>query len=94
MTCLFSQLNLLLEQIEDASRDFEKCTKLKEDFALAHAQHSYAKYRLAILHQSPMQMQSAMQMLEECTKKFPTCAEAFALFAQVRIIQKNILYNT
>ena len=76
-------MQLLLEQIEDAARDFEKCTKLKSDFALANAQHCYAKYRLAILHQSPMQMQAAMQTLEECTKTFPTCAEAFALYAQV-----------
>ncbi|XP_022109352.1 mitochondrial import receptor subunit TOM70-like [Acanthaster planci] len=78
------QLNLLLDRIDDAAQDFEKCNKLNGSFALAHAQYSYAKYRLALVHQSPMQLQTAMQQLENSTKKFPACAEAFALYAQAQ----------
>ncbi|XP_038062805.1 mitochondrial import receptor subunit TOM70-like [Patiria miniata] len=78
------QLNLLLDRIDDAAQDFEKCNKLNSNFALAHAQYSYAKYRLALVHQSPMQLHTAMQELENSTKKFPTCAEAFALYAQAQ----------
>ncbi|XP_033641202.1 mitochondrial import receptor subunit TOM70-like [Asterias rubens] len=78
------QLNLLLDRIDDAAQDFEKCNKLNSNFALAHAQYSYAKYRLALVHQSPMQLQAAMQQLENSTKTFPTCAEAFALYAQAQ----------
>ncbi|XP_033119641.1 mitochondrial import receptor subunit TOM70-like [Anneissia japonica] len=78
------QLNLLLEKVDEAVKDFEKCNELNNDFGLAYAQHSYAKYRLAMLQQSPLQMQNAMQMLEKCTTRFPKCAEGFALLAQAQ----------
>ncbi|PIK43239.1 putative mitochondrial import receptor subunit TOM70 [Apostichopus japonicus] len=76
------QLNLLLEKVDDAVKDFEKCQSLNAEFGLAYAQYCYARYRLAILQQSPMQMQEALKQLEECTVKFSTCAEGFALHAQ------------
>ncbi|XP_071957600.1 mitochondrial import receptor subunit TOM70-like [Antedon mediterranea] len=78
------QLNLLLEKVDEAVKDFEKCNELNDDFGLAFAQHSYAKYRLSMLQQSPLQMQNAMQMLDTCTTKFPKCAEGFALLAQAQ----------
>ncbi|XP_071500354.1 mitochondrial import receptor subunit TOM70-like [Diadema antillarum] len=76
------QLLLLLEKVDKAVEDFEKCGQLSPDFALAHAQHCYAKYRLSVLVQSPMQMQAAVKSLEDCCKQFAQCAEAFALYAQ------------
>ncbi|XP_063959836.1 mitochondrial import receptor subunit TOM70-like isoform X1 [Lytechinus pictus] len=76
------QLLLLLERVDKAVEDFQKCSSLSPDFALAHAQHCYANYRLSVMVQSPMQMQAAVKALEECCKKFSQCAEAYALYAQ------------
>ena len=37
---------MLLERIDDAIADFEKCIKLQPDFALVHAQLAFSKVRL------------------------------------------------
>ncbi|KAJ8034613.1 Mitochondrial import receptor subunit TOM70 [Holothuria leucospilota] len=83
------QLNLLLEKVDDAVKDFEKCRSLNSEFGLAYAQYCYARYRMALILQSPMQMQEALKQLEECTTKFPSCAEGFALYAQALNDQGN-----
>ncbi|XP_077985537.1 mitochondrial import receptor subunit TOM70-like [Glandiceps talaboti] len=76
------QLNVLLDRVEEALRDFEKCVSLNPHFALAQAQHCYAMYRAAFAQRSPMQLQAAMNAFEKVAKEFPDCAEACALYAQ------------
>ncbi|XP_006823305.1 mitochondrial import receptor subunit TOM70-like [Saccoglossus kowalevskii] len=76
------QLNVLLDRVDEALKDFEKCVSLNPGFALAQAQHCYAMYRAAFAQRSPMQLQAAMNAFEKVIKDFPNCAEGYALFAQ------------
>ncbi|XP_070551403.1 mitochondrial import receptor subunit TOM70-like [Ptychodera flava] len=76
------QLNVLLDRVDEALRDFEKCVSINPTFALAQAQHCYAMYRSAFAQRSPMQLQAAMNAFEKVIKDFPECSEGFALFAQ------------
>ncbi|XP_035671947.1 mitochondrial import receptor subunit TOM70-like [Branchiostoma floridae] len=76
------QLNLLLDRVPEALRDFEKCCSLKPDFALATVQYNYTQYRAAMLQRSAMQVQDAMKQFEESISKFPDCAEGYVLYAQ------------
>eukprot|EP00058_Branchiostoma_floridae_P027975 XP_002613466.1 hypothetical protein BRAFLDRAFT_119859 [Branchiostoma floridae] len=75
-------LNLLLDRVPEALRDFEKCCSLKPDFALATVQYNYTQYRAAMLQRSAMQVQDAMKQFEESISKFPDCAEGYVLYAQ------------
>lgn len=79
----FRQLNLLIDRVEEAVKDFEHSVSLRPDFALAHVQKCYTEYRFAFAHRSPMHMQTALQSFEETIAKFPDCAEGYALYGQV-----------
>ncbi|XP_013405522.1 mitochondrial import receptor subunit TOM70 [Lingula anatina] len=83
------QLNLLLDRMDDALRDFDKCVALNPEFAVAHAQKCYAEYRHAFDQRSPMQLQSSVRSFEDLLKRFPDCAEAFALYGQALCDQQQ-----
>ena len=77
-------MNLLIDRVEDAVKDFDKCVQLSPDFPIASVQKCYTEYRSAFAARSPMQLQSAMRSFESTIKKFPSCAEGYALYGQVR----------
>lgn len=83
------QLNLLIDRIEEAVKDFHKSTTLSPNFAIAQVQKCYTEYRYAFMTRSPMQLQSSMQEFEETLKKFPTCAEGYALYGQALCDQQQ-----
>ncbi len=43
--CFVPQLNLLIERVDEAVRDFEKCVQLSPEFAVASVQKCYTEYR-------------------------------------------------
>ncbi|KAK2540892.1 Tomm70a [Columba guinea] len=82
------QLKILLDQIEEAVEDFDECIRLRPDSALAQAQKCFALYRQAYTGNNPLPVQVAMKGFEDVIKKFPKCAEGYALYAQVsRLMQ-------
>jgi len=83
------QLNLLIDHVEEAVKDFQISTTLSPNFAIAQVQKCYTEYRYAFMTRSPMQLQSSMQEFEETLKRFPTCAEGYALYGQALCDQQQ-----
>uniref|UniRef100_A0AAY4EIH5 Mitochondrial import receptor subunit TOM70 n=1 Tax=Denticeps clupeoides TaxID=299321 RepID=A0AAY4EIH5_9TELE len=83
------QLKILLDQVEEAVGDFDACIKLRPDSALAQAQKCFALYRQAYTGNNPAQVQTAMNGFEDVIKRFPKCAEGYALYAQALTDQQQ-----
>ncbi|XP_068126798.1 mitochondrial import receptor subunit TOM70 [Hyperolius riggenbachi] len=83
------QLKILLDQVEEAVADFDECIRLRPDSALAQAQKCFALYRKAYTGSNPLQIKSAMKGFEDVIKKFPKCAEGYALYAQALTDQQQ-----
>uniref|UniRef100_A0A672M5F8 Mitochondrial import receptor subunit TOM70 n=1 Tax=Sinocyclocheilus grahami TaxID=75366 RepID=A0A672M5F8_SINGR len=83
------QLKILLDQVEEAVGDFDECIKLRPDSALAQAQKSFALYRQAYTGNNPSQVQKAMDGFEDVIRRFPKCAEGYALYAQALTDQQQ-----
>ncbi|XP_057687678.1 mitochondrial import receptor subunit TOM70-like [Corythoichthys intestinalis] len=78
------QVNMVLYQADEAVEDFDKSILLRPDFALTQAQRSFALYKQAKaeLFPSKTHVQKAMDGFQDVIKRFPTCAEGYALYAQ------------
>ncbi|TRY96459.1 hypothetical protein DNTS_027532 [Danionella cerebrum] len=83
------QLKILLDQVEEAVDDFDECIKLRPDSALAQAQKCFALYRQAYTGNNPSQVQKAMDGFEDVIRRFPKCAEGYALYAQALTDQQQ-----
>uniref|UniRef100_A0A4X2L3Z3 Translocase of outer mitochondrial membrane 70 n=1 Tax=Vombatus ursinus TaxID=29139 RepID=A0A4X2L3Z3_VOMUR len=83
------QLKILLDQVEEAVADFDECIRLRPDSALAQAQKCFALYRQAYTGNNSTQVQAAMKGFEDVIKKFPRCAEGYALYAQALTDQQQ-----
>uniref|UniRef100_A0A8C6MLF0 Translocase of outer mitochondrial membrane 70 homolog A (S. cerevisiae) n=1 Tax=Nothobranchius furzeri TaxID=105023 RepID=A0A8C6MLF0_NOTFU len=78
------QLKILLDQVDEAVGDFDECIRLRPDSALAQAQKCFALYRQAYTGNNLSQVEKAMDGFEDVIRRFPKCAEGYALYAQVR----------
>ncbi|XP_057689002.1 mitochondrial import receptor subunit TOM70-like isoform X3 [Corythoichthys intestinalis] len=78
------QLKMDLRLVDEAVEDFDKSILLRPDFALTQAQRSFALYKQAYTELCPSKthVQKAMDGFEDVIKRFPTCAEGYALYAQ------------
>ncbi|XP_017587133.1 PREDICTED: mitochondrial import receptor subunit TOM70 [Corvus brachyrhynchos] len=83
------QLKILLDQIEEAVEDFDECIRLRPNSALAQAQKCFALYRQAYTGSNALTVQAAMKGFEDVIKKFPKCAEGYALYAQALTDQQQ-----
>uniref|UniRef100_A0A8C9R3N4 Translocase of outer mitochondrial membrane 70 homolog A (S. cerevisiae) n=1 Tax=Scleropages formosus TaxID=113540 RepID=A0A8C9R3N4_SCLFO len=83
------QLKILLDQVEEAVSDFDKCISLRPDSALAQAQKCFALYRQAYTGSNSSQVQTAMDGFEDVIRRFPKCAEGYALYAQALTDQQQ-----
>uniref|UniRef100_A0AAR2ITC5 Mitochondrial import receptor subunit TOM70 n=1 Tax=Pygocentrus nattereri TaxID=42514 RepID=A0AAR2ITC5_PYGNA len=83
------QLKILLDQVEEAVADFDECILLRPDSALAQAQKCFALYRQAYTGNNPSQVQTAMDGFEDVIRRFPKCAEGYALYAQALTDQQQ-----
>ncbi|CAL9695981.1 unnamed protein product [Knipowitschia caucasica] len=83
------KLKILLDQVDEAVGDFDECILLRPDSALAQAQKCFALYRQAYTGNNPSQVQIAMDGFEDVIKRFPKCAEGYALYAQALTDQQQ-----
>lgn len=83
------QLKILLDQVDEAVGDFDECILLRPDSALAQAQKCFALYRQAYTGNNPAQVQTAMDGFEDVIRRFPKCAEGYALYAQALTDQQQ-----
>uniref|UniRef100_H3CZ92 Mitochondrial import receptor subunit TOM70 n=1 Tax=Tetraodon nigroviridis TaxID=99883 RepID=H3CZ92_TETNG len=83
------QLKILLDQVDEAVEDFDECIRLRPDSALAQAQKCFALYRQAYSGNNPSQVQTAIDGFEDVIRRFPKCAEGYALYAQALTDQQQ-----
>ncbi|XP_057686912.1 mitochondrial import receptor subunit TOM70-like isoform X2 [Corythoichthys intestinalis] len=78
------QLKMVLNQFEGAVEDFDKSILLRSDFALTQAQRSFALFThdYTEFFGTETKMQEALDGCKDVIKRFPTCAEGYALYAQ------------
>uniref|UniRef100_A0A8C6MME6 Mitochondrial import receptor subunit TOM70 n=1 Tax=Nothobranchius furzeri TaxID=105023 RepID=A0A8C6MME6_NOTFU len=83
------QLKILLDQVDEAVGDFDECIRLRPDSALAQAQKCFALYRQAYTGNNLSQVEKAMDGFEDVIRRFPKCAEGYALYAQALTDQQQ-----
>lgn len=77
------QVYLLLERMDEATSEFAKAVELNPNFSIAYIQKCYADYRHAQIHKNVGALHAVRNDFEKALERFPTCAEAYILFAQV-----------
>lgn len=77
------QVYLLLERMDEATSEFAKAVELNPNFSIAYIQKCYADYRHAQINKNLSGLTQVRADFEQALKKFPRCAEAYILFAQV-----------
>ncbi|CAG4948558.1 mitochondrial import receptor subunit TOM70 [Colias croceus] len=77
------QVYLLLERMDEATSEFAKAVELNPDFSIAYIQKCYADYRHAQLHKNIGALNQVRADFEKALERFPRCAEAYILYAQV-----------
>ncbi|CAG4975540.1 unnamed protein product [Parnassius apollo] len=77
------QVYLLLERMDEATAEFAKAVELNPNFSIAYIQKCYADYRHAQLNKNVGALNQVRADFERALEKFPNCAEAYILFAQV-----------
>uniref|UniRef100_A0A674MT34 Mitochondrial import receptor subunit TOM70 n=1 Tax=Takifugu rubripes TaxID=31033 RepID=A0A674MT34_TAKRU len=83
------QLKILLDQVDEAVGDFDECIRLRPDSALAQAQKCFALYRQAYTGNNQSQVQIAIDGFQDVIRRFPQCAEGYALYAQALTDQQQ-----
>ncbi|CAF4847303.1 unnamed protein product [Pieris macdunnoughi] len=77
------QVYLLLERMDEATSEFAKAVELNSDFSIAYIQKCYADYRHAQFHKNIGALTQVRADFEHALERFPRCAEAYILYAQV-----------
>ena len=77
------QIYLLTDKTEEARNDFRQAVLLKPDYAIAVIQSCYADYRHASMTQNVDLLMETMATFRKSLEKFPSCSEAYVLYAQV-----------
>lgn len=77
------QVYLLLERMVEATADFAKAVELNPDFSIAYIQKCYADYRHAQINKNVGALSQVRADFERALERFPRCAEAYILYAQV-----------
>ncbi|XP_026732430.1 mitochondrial import receptor subunit TOM70 [Trichoplusia ni] len=77
------QVYLLLERMDEATADFAKAVELNPDFSIAYIQKCYADYRHAQINKNVGALSQVRADFERALERFPRCAEAYILYAQV-----------
>lgn len=77
------QVYLLLERMDEATSEFAKAVDLNPNFSIAYIQKCYADYRHAQINKNVSALNQVRADFESALERFPRCAEAYILFAQV-----------
>lgn len=77
------QVYLLLERMDEATSEFAKAVELNPNFSIAYIQKCYADYRHAQINKNVSAVNQVRADFEHALERFPRCAEAYILFAQV-----------
>ncbi|XP_011860763.1 PREDICTED: mitochondrial import receptor subunit TOM70 [Vollenhovia emeryi] len=80
------QVNLLMNRIEEAKRDFEKAIEFNPDFGIAYVQKCYTDYRFAMFSKDVALAEAAVKDFERAFEKYPNppeCIYCYILYAQM-----------
>lgn len=77
------QLNLVMEKIDEARKDFNKTVELNPNFGVSYVQKCCVDYQYGIIKGDMEIVEQAMRNFESACEKFPDCSECYILYAQV-----------
>jgi len=83
------QYFIIMNKVAEALKDFNRCIEIKGDYALAHAQRCYTKYRQAFATGDIVQAEMATAEFQEIITKYPCCSETYGLYAQAESDRRN-----
>ncbi|XP_012273313.1 mitochondrial import receptor subunit TOM70 [Orussus abietinus] len=77
------QISLLMDNIDEAKKDFQRAVDFNPNFGVAYGQKCYADYQYAVLKRDVEGIETAIKNFENALEKFPNCCECYTLYAQV-----------
>ncbi|XP_012222349.1 mitochondrial import receptor subunit TOM70 [Linepithema humile] len=77
------QINLLVNKLEDAKKDFTEAMYFNPQFGVSHVQKCYTDYRLAILNREVELAEQALKDYMKIFDKFPDLPECYMLYAEM-----------
>jgi len=77
------QINLLLDNFQQAVDDLTKAAKLRPDFALANVQKLYTDFLAAKAANDENKIEEIKESFQEAITKYSSCVECYALYAKV-----------
>ncbi|EFN76419.1 mitochondrial import receptor subunit TOM70 [Harpegnathos saltator] len=77
------QMHLLLNNVDEAKRDFEKAARYNPSFGPGHVQKCYTDYRYAIFYRDINALQKAEKDFMEALEKYPDRPEGYMLCGQM-----------
>eukprot|EP00111_Clytia_hemisphaerica_P011292 TCONS_00033062-protein len=84
------QLYFLTERLQEGRNEFEKTIELDKNFVAPRLQLGYCICKQAMQAMSPTMMKEADAVLEETTRLFPNCPEAWSLHGQLLQDQQKL----
>ncbi|KAK6636320.1 hypothetical protein RUM43_009979 [Polyplax serrata] len=82
-----SQINLILENIQQAVDDIKLSVSLNPKNPLTLVQQYFTEYRMAVVSKDNSAVFTMMKKLEQVLNDYPDCTECYALYAQVLMDQ-------
>lgn len=79
----FVKMYLIMDKLEEAAAEFKKAVELNPTYPICIVQYLYTHYRLASAKNDSITAENMLQQFRQTIEKYPTCIEAYTLFAQV-----------
>jgi len=77
------QVYTLLDQLDNALKDFRRAVELSPDHGITYVHKCYAEYRMAVTEQNQFKLNSVMEEFSAAIDKFPDCVECYSITAQI-----------
>lgn len=80
------QVNLLMNRMDEAKRDFDKAVEYNPNFGIAYVQKCYTDYRFAMVNRDVELAEAAVKDFERAFEKYPNppeCIYCYILYAQI-----------
>lgn len=77
------QVYTLIDQMENAVKDFTKAHELAPHHGVTFVHKCYAEYRLAVQSGNQAALQEVVENFQKAIQRFPDCAECYSLMAQI-----------
>lgn len=77
------QVYTLLDQLDSATKDFDRAVTLSPDHGITLVHKCYAEYRMAVQEQNNFKLNEVMEQFSAAIDRYPDCVECYSIMAQI-----------